>query len=92
MLLIESETLSWSVEETVVLLVFWGSVNSFVTVLLGIVLVVLFVNPLRLELSEFAELVEELDAVVLRVAFLVGRFFGGLFVTPKLFEFEEGLA
>jgi len=91
-LLIESETLSWSVEETVVLLVFLGSVNFFVTVFLGIVLVVLFVNPLRLELSEFAELVEELDTVVLRVAFLVGRFTGGLFVTPKLFEFEEGLA
>jgi len=91
-LLIESKTLSWSVEETVVLLVFLGSVNFFVTVFLGIVLVVLFVNPLRLELSEFAELVEELDAVVLRVAFLVGRFFGGLFVTPKLFEFELGLA
>jgi len=73
-------------------LFFLGSVNFFVTVFLGIVLVVLFVNPLRLELSEFAELVEELDTVVLRVAFLVGRFIGGLFVTPKLFEFEEGLA
>ena len=90
---IESETLSWSVEETVVLLFLGGSVNFFVTVFLGIVLVVLFVNPLRLELSEFAELVEELETVlVLRAAFLVGRFIGGLFVTPKLFEFEEGLA
>jgi len=88
-LLIESETFSWSVEEIVVLLVFLGSVNFFVTVFLGIVLVVLFVNPLRPELSE---LVEELDTVVLRVAFLVGRFIGGLFVAPKLFEFEVGLA
>jgi len=77
-LLIESETFSWSVEETVVLLVF------FVTVFLGIVFVVLFVIPLRLESSEFAEVVEELDTVVL-------RFIGGLFATPKLFEFEVGL-